>query len=296
MGTTINGAGCSQSQSTMAGMLAIKNKNTVGGTMLGVRKTQNKAKKALNYNHREISGQLMRAKKAQSAGTVLTRAKSRLANLQRAAGTGQYDSKEVANAIAHARRMVRCAQLKVRNLREEEREQASHNRENIGQEQKKQNEVKRRVHQKERALKSKMVTEEIQQVTKEKRKRGEMVQKRRMHRNQEQGKINEADMKYIKAQLEDGKGVGSYSFAGSGAVLDLSMEAAAMAEVQMLEMMAGQQIEAEIEAEIKAEIEAEMALETSGASIGGGVHQGVSSSGGDGVATVAETVSVDVSI
>ena len=293
MGTTISGAGCAQSQSALKGSLAIQNKNTLGGSMLGVRKTQSKTKKALNYNHREISGQLMRAKKSQSAGTVLTRAKSRLANLQRAAGSGQYDSKEVSNAIAHARRMVRCAQLKVRNLREEEREQAAHRSENAGQEQKKQSEVKRRVSQKERALKSKVMVEEVQQVTKEKRKRSEMVQKRRMHRNQEQAKINEADMKYIKAQMQDGKGATSYSAVGSGAVLDLSMEAAAMAEVQMLEMMVGEQIEAEIEAEVEAEIAAEMALDSGGASYAG-VSQGVSS-GGDGAAP-AEAGSVDVSI
>lgn len=293
MGTTISGAGCAQSQSAMKGSLAIQNKNAMVGSMLGVGKTQSKAKKPLNYNHREISGQLMRVKKSQSAGTVLTRAKSRLANLQRAAGSGQYDSKEVANAIAHARRMVRCAQLKVRNLKEEEREQASHTRENAGQEQKKRNEVKRRVSQKERDLKSKVVREEVQQVTKEKRKRNEMVQKRRMHRNQEQGKINEANMKYIKAQMEDGKGTGGCSTSGAGAVLDLSMEAAAMAEVQMLEQMMAEQIETEVEAEVEAEMEVEIALESGGASFSG-ASQGMSS-GGDGAAT-AEAGSVDVSI
>ena len=126
MGTTINGTGSNQSQSMLTGMLSVNNRNSVSGSMLGVGKTQNKVKKSLNYNHREISGQLMRAKKSQSAGNVLSRAKRRLANLQTAAGSGQYDSKEVANAIAHARRMVRCAQLKVRNLKEEEREQATH--------------------------------------------------------------------------------------------------------------------------------------------------------------------------
>lgn len=268
MGTVINGAGSVQNQSAMAGTLTIKNANNSSLRMASVRKTENKQKKALNYNHREISGQLLRAKKAQSAGTVLTRAKSKLANLQRAAGSGQYDSKEVANAIAHARRMVRCAQLKVRNLRQEEQEQKSHQKKSGETEQQKNNEVKRRVSQKERALKNKVMLEEVQEVSQEKRKRNEMVQKRRMHRNQERSKINEADMKYIKAQLQDGKGVSSYSAAGQGAVLDLSMEAAAMAEVQRLEMMTSQQLEAEIEAEVEAEIQAQVALEMSGAAMG----------------------------
>lgn len=270
MGTIMNGAGSVQSRSAMAGTLNIKNANNTSLQMSSVRKTENKKKKALNYNHREISGQLLRAKKAQNAGTVLTRAKSRLASLQRAAGSGQYDSKEVANAIAHARRMVRCAQLKVRNLRQEEQEQKSHQRSSGATEQKKKNEVKRRVSQKERALKSKVALKEVQEVSVEKRRRTEMVQKRRMHRNEERSKINEADMKYIKAQMQDNKGVSGYSAAGQGAVLDLSMEAAAMAEVQMLEMMASQQTEDEIEAEVEAEIQAEMALQTGGAITGAG--------------------------
>ena len=70
-------------------------------------------------------------------------------------------------------------------------------------------------------------------------------------------------------------------------------KAAAMAEVQMLEMMAGQQIEAEIEAEVEAQIEAEMALEASGASYDGAAW-GVAT-GSDG-AVSTETASVDVSI
>lgn len=248
MGTaTVKGVGNTYSQPVMTGTLTIKNMNNPNARMTGVRGTTKTAKKQLNYNHREISGQLVRAKKAQSAATVLTRAKGKLAVLQRAAGTGQYDSRELANAIAHARRMVRCAQLKVRNLKEEEQEQKAHSREDGAKKQQKQGEIKRRVAQKERQLKQKITLEESQEVLKEKRKRNEMIQKRRMHRNQEQGKINEADMKYIKGQMENGNC--SYTAVGQGAVLDLSLEAAALAEVQMLE----QQIQAEVEAEVAAE-------------------------------------------
>lgn len=124
--------------------------------------------------------------------------------------------------------------------------------------------------------------------------------KRRMHRNQERSKINEADMKYIKAQLQDGKSVSSYSAAGQGAVLDLSMEAAAMAEVQMLEMMTSQQLEAEIEAEVEAEIQAQMALETGGVAMGAAGTSGNSAAGGsvsDSSAAGGEAAAtVDVSV
>lgn len=290
MGTiTVNGVGNAASQSMMTGTLTIKNRNDSNARMAGVRKTTKTAKKPLNYNHREISGQLVRAKKAQSASVVLTRAKSKLAVLQRAAGTGQYDSREMANAIAHARRMVRCSQLKVRNLKEEEREQKAHSRENSSKTQQRKGEVKRRVAQKERQLKQKITLEESQEVLREKRKRSEMMQKRRMHRSQEQGKISEADMKYIKGQMENGGNVGncSYSAMGQGAVLDLSLEAAALAEVQMLE----QQIQAEVEAEVAAE----MAMEAGSLSdVSGSAEMGTPDTAGSAGAEAAPAMDVSV--
>lgn len=278
-------------QSVMNGMLVIKNTNNSQARMSALGRTGNttKTKKQLNYNHREISGQLLRAKKAQNAANVLTRAKSKLAVLQRQAGSGQYDTREIANAMAHARRMVRCAQLKVRNLRSEEQEQKAHNREGNACEQQRKNEVKRRVAQKEREIESKVALEEMQAVTKEKRERSEMVQKRRMHRNQERSRINEADMKYIKGLMENNGCAESNPNAGYSAVLDLSMEAAAMAEVQLL-AQAQQQIEAEVEVEIEAEVAAEMTMPDTGAVAGSSALSGSSSNVG------AVGVTVDISI
>lgn len=282
MAAVINGAGSSQSQSAMNGMLTIKNTNRMQAGISAIRmtnrKSESKTKKQLNYNHREISGQLVRAKKSQNAATVVTRAKSRLAALQRQAGSGQYDSKEMANALAHARRMVRCAQLKVQNLREEEQEQRAHKRENRSEKQQNQNEVKRRVAQKERKVKSKLVTQEIQNAAKEKRTRRELAQKRRIHRNQEQNQITEADMKYLKG-LKENNGGANNCFS-QGAVLDLSMEAAAMAEVQMLEAQIQQQVEQEMDAESMAD----MAM---GTALTGAGMTGSASSQGDSAGTGA---------
>lgn len=276
MATTINGAGSNQSQSAMAGMLAIKN---TGNSRAGVsairmtsRKSSEKTKKTLNYNHREISGQIVRAKKSQNAATVVSRAKSRLAMLQRQAGSGQYDTKEMANALAHARRMVRCAQLKVQNLREEEREQKANKRQSREETQQNRNEVKRRVAQKEREVQRKVVTQEIQQAVNEKRMRRELEQKRRIHRNQEQGQITEAEMKYLKGIKENNSGANPGS--SQGVVLDLSMEAMAMAEVQMLEA----QIQQEVEMEVETEMSMDMGMTDTGmtanstASVGGGIE------------------------
>lgn len=293
MSTTVNGAGSANSRTAMMGTLTIQKKDNPYVRMANFGKSQKKSTKQLNYNHREISGQLVRAKKAQSAATVLTRAKSKLAVLQRQAGTGQYNQTEMANAIAHAKRMVRCAQLKVRNLKEEEREQKSHQRERGAKTQQKQGEVRRRVAAKERELKQKVAIEETQEVIKEKQKRSEMAQKRRMHRNQERGKIAEADMKYIKAMSGNNSGYTSSSYdEASGIAFDISSAAMALAELALTE-----QARDAIEQEIEAEVEAEMALEAGqtsdiSGSTGGGapVTDGSAAAGGETAATVDVSV------
>lgn len=292
MGISINAPGSVSNQASMTGTLSIRKSTNTFEQMAGVSSSRGTSKKQLNYNHRDISGQLLRAKKPQSASAALTRAKSKVSMLQRAAASGQYDSKEVANALAHARRMVRCAQLKVRNLREEEREQQSAQKENSGKSQKKEHEVKRRVAQKERQLKQKVAIENTQEVLRQKKKKNEIAQKQQRHRSQERGKIAEADFKYIKSQLEAGKGFGGGSSycEDSGFTLDISDAAMSMVE---LEMMAQNQIEAEAEAE------AEMSLTDGGTlavTTAGAVTAGSGAGTAPDAAPAAAGVSVDVSV
>lgn len=292
MGISINAPGSVSNQASMTGTLSIRKSTNTFEQMAGVSSSGGTSKKQLNYNHRDISGQLLRAKKPQSASAALTRAKSKVSMLQRAAASGQYDSKEVANALAHARRMVRCAQLKVRNLREEEREQQSAQKENSGKSQKKEHEVKRRVAQKERQLKQKVAIENTQEVLRQKKKKNEIAQKQQRHRSQERGKIAEADFKYIKSQLEAGKGFGGGSSycEDSGFTLDISDAAMSMVE---LEMMAQNQIEAEAEAE------AEMSLTDGGTlavTTAGAVTAGSGAGTAPDAAPAAAGVSVDVSV
>ena len=262
MGATVNGAGSASSQSMMAGTLSIKTAKGIKNRVVA-EKSSSKPKKRLNYNYRDISGQLIRAKKSQSAAMVTARAQSKLAVLSRSAASGQYSKKEIANAIAHARRMVRCAQQKTRNLREEEMEQRSHEKETSARDQQRRNEAKRRIAQKERKIECKIAAKEIQENSRNKRRRNEMMKKRLMHRSQERAKMNEADMKYIKGQMDRDDGEEHYSPLGDSAVLDLSMEAAALAEIQRLDQER-QQIEAQIEAEIAAEIAMERGSDGSG--------------------------------
>lgn len=273
MGMITTQAGNVNPQSVFGGTVTVKNANTTYGRMAAMRTAGKKAKKPLNYNHREISAQLVRAKRAQNAAGVVTSAKRKLATLQRQAGSGQYDTKQIANAIAHARRMVRCAQLKMRNLREEEQEQRAKSREDGAQDQKMRNEIKRRVAQKERELERKLAIGQLQQAAEKKRRKNELLQKQQMHRNQERSRIQEADMKYIKNMMERDRGTDNGNSGGNGAVFDLSMEAAAMREVQMLEQ-AQQAAELEAAAEMAAaEVAAEMG-NASGEAPGGALSGG----------------------
>lgn len=76
--------------------------------------------------------------------------------MQRYAATGEYDSKEISAAVAHARRMVECAQLKVRHLKQEEIENRKYKSENKSEVTQKKGEIKRRAANKERELKEKL--------------------------------------------------------------------------------------------------------------------------------------------
>lgn len=260
MGITVNGMNTPGMQAAMMGTVTIKNRTDAKARMAGIRNTnQRKPTKRLNYNYREISGQILQAKKAQSASTVLVRAKSKVAVVARCGGSGQYDSKEVAAALAHAKRMVRCAQMKVRNLREEEREHAEHYDEDNVRARQKKSEIKRRAAQKEQKIEQKVQIEVSQEIQRTKRKQQELMQKKSMHRTRERGKIAEADMKYLKAMGDEGKlpytGNAAYDY---GVMVSLSAEAAALAMT-----------EAEIQAQVERELAAELGIDMGGADMGG---------------------------
>ncbi len=162
-------AGYGVSTGACQGTLTIKKAGDFAVNMRTPRKKNNSSSgKKLKYNSREISSQLVRAKKSQNASIVLIRAKGKLGTLQRALASGDYNEKEVRSAIAHAKRIVECSRMKVRNLKEEEQ----------------------MVKQKKQKLEEKILQQEL-------------IKKQRMHRNRERGKISEADMKYIEDQMKN---------------------------------------------------------------------------------------------
>lgn len=212
---------------------------------------QNK-KKNLNYNPRELSSAILRAKKSLSAGRVTAMAQSKLISLSKCKGTGQYNEAEVNMAIAHAKRMVQCAKMKTQNLLQEERSKKRYEREAKEELRQEKNEIKARVARKERNLEQKTKLERAQRIQKQKSQRRELMRKKKFHRSQERSKLNEADMDYLKQQIRDLRkpyGAGTVSLA---ATLDLSSEAMQLAEVQMEQKLAEAQIEQQIEQQIAA--------------------------------------------
>lgn len=141
-------------------------------------------KKKLNYNSREIRSALLRAVKPQSAGMVLSSAKSKLTALLKCKGTGMYDENELNAAITHAKRMVRCAQLKVRNLTKEER-QKHRDRKSFEADCKDTN------------------MEQLQRTLRQKQRKLALVKKRRMHRYLERMKMDQADEEYKQKQAQN---------------------------------------------------------------------------------------------
>lgn len=118
------------------GMMIGSNSSNVGridlkaadGTVVGSisytkasRKTTSQKKtKRLNYNFKEISSQIMRAKTSSSASQAVAKARGKIAMLQRQRRSGEYDEKEVEQAILHAQSMERIARKRVKHLQMEE--------------------------------------------------------------------------------------------------------------------------------------------------------------------------------
>lgn len=260
-------------------------RNTNGITKVTKKSSGSGRKKQLNYNPKEISSAILKAKKAQSAGRVLVQAKGKLSSLLKCKGTGQYNESELNIAIIHARRMVQCARMKTQNLRQEERSKKRYENEAKAELRQEKSEAKARAARKEHALEQKNNIERMQRIQKQKREKRELMRKKKFHRSQEQSKVCEADMDYLKKQirgLREPYSASSYT----GATLDLSAEAMQLSELQMEQQMT----EAQIEQEIEQQMAVEAGMEATSAPINGGT--GMS----DGAAVAAAATSIDISI
>lgn len=212
------------------------------------RSVSQERKKQLNYNPREISSAILRANKSQSAGRIAVQAKGKLANLLKCKGTGQYNESELNMAIIHAKRMVRCAQMKTRNLRQEERSRKQYENEAKAELRQEKSEAKARAARKERELEQKYNLERMQRVQKEKSQKRDLMRQKKFHRSQERSKLNEADMDYLKQQIRELHfSENNNAAVNIGVVLDLSAQAVQLSEVQL-----EQQLEQETAQELAA--------------------------------------------
>lgn len=256
------------SSATIATEEKKKNSSSAGIKSVPSSKKAKRYKK-LNYNPREISGQLMRASKARGASEVLCRAKAKVGVLKRCIGTGQYDLNEVRAAIVHASRMVDCASMKVRHLKEEEAECRRKNKSSGNSVRKLKTDAKRqaqskmsikkiRLEQKKAACERKIEMEQLL-----------LEQKRRNHRSQEYGKIFEAEMLYIKRQ---GREQSETKDAG-GVLLELSYTASQLSELERNARSIKHQ-ERQAEQEIAMAEQTAVQTQTSGQAVSGGGSAG----------------------
>ncbi len=98
-------------------------KDVTGNRVATIRITKptKKKTKRLRYNFKEISNQIMMSKTSGSAGKVVTKARAKIAMLQRQLKTGDYDSRELEHAIIHAKKIERIARKRMKHLKEEEK-------------------------------------------------------------------------------------------------------------------------------------------------------------------------------
>lgn len=99
---------------------ATRVKTSYGNTVtIRVSSSKNKKKKRLQYSFKSISNQIMMAKTPDTAKMVATKARGKVAMLQRNIDNDDYDETELRHAIEHAKKMLRIAKKKMHHLEEE---------------------------------------------------------------------------------------------------------------------------------------------------------------------------------
>lgn len=191
-----------------------------------VSRTTNKKKKykKLNYNYREVSGRIIRAKTSVSARQTVTHARTVVAMLRRRYGCGEYNDRDLEIAIVHAEKMVRIAKKKLKNLKSEELARRTSEAEKIEEEREERNseteemqsessgmseeELREAIRRMEQELQELMAENSMDELTDECLGSGgsmseeELKQVKKKHRCDEMRQIVEADMKYLKAMFQ----------------------------------------------------------------------------------------------
>ena len=106
-------------------VIQFKNADGSVSATMSITKPSVKKKKALRYNFKEISTQIMMAKTSGNARSVAAKARRKTGLLQRKLKSDEYDERELELAIAHAKKLERIAKKRMKHLQEEEQAQQS---------------------------------------------------------------------------------------------------------------------------------------------------------------------------
>lgn len=103
----------------------IELKDSTGSSVgsITIRGTSPKKRKRLQYNFKKISAKIMMSKTSGNARKVVSQASVEVARLQRQQKSGDYDDKELRDAILHARKLERIAKKRAAHLAQEEKAQ-----------------------------------------------------------------------------------------------------------------------------------------------------------------------------
>lgn len=198
---------------------------------MSMTKAAKKKPKRLQYNIKEISVQIMRAKTSGNARTVASKARSKAALLRQKLLTEEYDSGELKSALAHALKMEKIAKKRMKHLQQEEQikqkgsspyldteemEEASAPDENINMQQEltlKEEDLKKLIQEYEKLMQETLketekllegddLLNEIMEAAPEKMSPEDLELLKKKHRAKELKEIMEADLEYLKAMFD----------------------------------------------------------------------------------------------
>lgn len=156
-------------------------------------------KKRLPYRYQRVSSAIRGAKNVLQATTALTSANTNLAQVKRKGASGKYSEREISIATTHARKMVRTARTKLRHLKAENMQENDGDRVKNDTSQK-MGIVVKRAHSQDKLVKQQKKDQEMLKLTK---KIQNMETKyRNKHRRKENWDLMEADMEYLRRQIE----------------------------------------------------------------------------------------------
>lgn len=156
------------------------------------KKEKNKKKKNVNYSYSRVSAVISRAKSSTQASAALSTASANLSMVRRMAATGQYQSKDIELALAHAQKMVRTARKKFSNIKYEVQLKKRNKS--------KEDHKKHSVAQTHRPVRKYKAQKELERL-KTQLKNQENMEKNR-NRRVEEMELMMADMQYIRRKIE----------------------------------------------------------------------------------------------